>query len=514
VHHIKNIANKHQSYLQDTPDFLRTIEHINKGPKLPRNAMLVTIDAIGAYTNIPQEDGIKVLKEALEKRINPKIPTEFIAKLMELTLKHSLFEFHYQNWKQEVGTAMGVHPAPSYANIYLAKIDEQIRQLNHGGNLLMFKRFLDDLFQIFVGTTKQLHQFFKEINQIHPTMKFTMSHTSVDSEPENDRCDCEAKKSIPFLDTSCSIENGRIETDLFKKETDKNQYLLTSSCHPIGCTKNIPYSLGLRIVRICSNEQSRDKRLAELKDMLLARKYPERLVDSAIDRARAVPRKIAIRKVIRRKATKRPVFSVKYDPRLPSIPNIQAKHWRAMTSQDQYLAECFPEPPLTAFRRQRNIRDLLIKAKVPEPPKQHAQRNLKGMTKCGKSCTACPYIKSGKIIKINENTNWNINKKANCESYNVVYLIECEKENCKERYIGETGRLLRHRLADHRGYISNKVTSQATGLHFNLPGHSLADLRVTVLEQVKKHDIEYRKEREKYFIRKLNTYNKGMNRKK
>ena len=39
------------------------------------------------------------------------------------------------------------------------------------------------------------------MNQIHPTLKFTMSHTSPDEESEEDKCGCEIKKSIPFLDT-------------------------------------------------------------------------------------------------------------------------------------------------------------------------------------------------------------------------------------------------------------------------------------------------------------------------
>ena len=78
--------------------------------------------------------------------------------------------------------------------------------------------------------------------------------------------------------------------------------------------------------------------------------------------------------------------------------------------------------------------------------------------------------------------------------------------------IGSTGRELKHRLADHRGYIQNQVTSRATGAHWNLPGHSLADLRVSVLEQCKKNSEEYRLEREKYFIRKFDTYNSGINR--
>ena len=63
-HHIKHIANKHDTYLQDTPHFLRIIEEINKGDPLPDNAMLATLDITGAYTNIPQEDGAQVLKES------------------------------------------------------------------------------------------------------------------------------------------------------------------------------------------------------------------------------------------------------------------------------------------------------------------------------------------------------------------------------------------------------------------------------------------------------------------
>ena len=56
-HHIKDISVKHESYLQDTPHFLRVIEKLNEGPKIPQNSVLVTSDATGAYHNIPQDDG-------------------------------------------------------------------------------------------------------------------------------------------------------------------------------------------------------------------------------------------------------------------------------------------------------------------------------------------------------------------------------------------------------------------------------------------------------------------------
>ena len=96
---------------------------------------------------------------------------------------------------------------------------------------------------------------------------------------------------------------------------------------------------------------------------------------------------------------------------------------------------------------------------------------------------------------------------------NIVYIIECEKDNCDQRYIGETKRTLRSRLAEHRGYVKNKQTDKATGKHFNLPGHTVANLKISVIEQVRYNLDLYRKEREEFYIRKFNTFNDGMNRK-
>ena len=185
-----------------------------------------------------------------------------------------------------------------------------------------------------------------------------------------------------------------------------------------------------------------------------------------------------------------------------------------MTFQDQYMREVFPEPPLTAFRRQKNLRDLLIRARVPGPPRPHEQRVKRGMSRCGAQCTAYPYVKCVKQIRISENSYWHINREVNCTSFNVVYLIECDKQNCTMKYIGETGRVFKFRLDEHRGYISTKDETQATSAHFNLPGHSLANMKATIIEQVKVNDHLYIKEREHFYIRKLNTFYQGLNNQK
>ena len=86
-------------------------------------------------------------------------------------------------------------------------------------------------------------------------------------------------------------------------------------------------------------------------------------------------------------------------------------HWISMTSRDIYLSKVFKRPPLIAFKRQKNLRENLIKAKVPDNQKRYHKRNLKGMSKCEQNFTSCPYIQERKIEKMNQ-TEWQISKKV------------------------------------------------------------------------------------------------------
>ena len=76
----------------------------------------------------------------------------------------------------------------------------------------------------------------------------------------------------------------------------------------------------------------------------------------------------------------------------------------------------------------------------------------------------------------------------NCESSNIAYLIECKKEQCKECYIGESSRPLKERVKEHVDYIKRLFPTQATGQHFNMPGHDLSNMTITIIEKVYKYD--------------------------
>ena len=57
------------------------------------------------------------------------------------------------------------------------------------------------------------------INTLHATIKFTCSYNIKD-------------RSTTFLDTLVTLTDSDIATDLYRKPTDRVQYLLPSSCHP------------------------------------------------------------------------------------------------------------------------------------------------------------------------------------------------------------------------------------------------------------------------------------------
>ena len=156
-----------------------------------------------------------------------------------------------------------------------------------------WKRFIDDIFLIFCGPYEDLSRFHQYLNSVHPTMKFDDYELD-----ENDN-------SCNFLDLNIKIKNGKIITDLYRKEKSKPSALLPSSSHPKHIKANIAYSLAFRLLRICSSEELFEKRLKELRNkFLIPRNFKAKLVDTECEKVRNLPgdtflarRKEALKKV-------------------------------------------------------------------------------------------------------------------------------------------------------------------------------------------------------------------------
>ena len=174
------------------------------------------------------------------------------------------------------------------------------------------------------------------------------------------------------------------------------------------------------------------------------------------------------------------------------------------------MAEVFPAPPLIAYTRPKTIKDHLIRAKVPSSNKR-PKRIIPGMHKCGKfSCKICSYVSTGKVIKATyTNASVQLSKSFDCQTTNVVYIVRCKR--CNDQYIGQTKHTLEHRFKQHLGYVA--TNTQATGIHFNGPGHNVSDMTISVLEKVNRVDRSLREQRESHFIEEFNLKYKGMNKK-
>ena len=242
--------------------------------------------------------------------------------------------------------------------------------------------------------------------------------------------------------------------------------------------------------------------------MLLARDYSNKIIDAAIEKACNIPRSEALKRVVKQANNDRTVFVVTYDPRLPSISKIVNKHYRTMI-QDPHLKEVFNKPFLIAYKRPKNIRQYLIRSKVP-PVVNRPKRTLPGMKKCGR-CLTCAHVRPGKTTKATA-TNFavDLRTQVDCNTSNVIYCIQCLK--CRKQYIGQTQNSLKDRFYQHRGYVRNQKLEKATGHHFNLAGHSGSDMQVTIVEKVYNRDEFFRKRRESYYIQRFNSKHKGINR--
>ena len=69
-HQWKPLVPQIPSYVKDTNDFLAKLKDMER---FPDGAILVTIDVVGPYSNIPHD--LEALQKTLNKRSNTKIPT-------------------------------------------------------------------------------------------------------------------------------------------------------------------------------------------------------------------------------------------------------------------------------------------------------------------------------------------------------------------------------------------------------------------------------------------------------
>ena len=140
--HIKIYVPLVKSYIRDTQHF---ISKIIEFPPLPTGTLLVTMDVVSLYTNIPNHEGIVSIAHFLRQDPTKRELTPFLLKLIELVLHNTNFQFNNDNFLQIGGTSMGCPFAPSLANLFLGRFEEKALA-NTTNKPPVFFRYIDDCF--------------------------------------------------------------------------------------------------------------------------------------------------------------------------------------------------------------------------------------------------------------------------------------------------------------------------------------------------------------------------------
>lgn len=240
---INNINFSPKFTLKNSYDLIEKTKNI----KLPNNSKFVSFDVTNLFTKVPVKETIDIIKNLLtQKTVNPVVASE-ILNLLEICISKNYFIFNNKLYNQTDGLAMGNPLSPLLADIFMDNLENKISKLNNFKNCLYWFRYVDDILIAFTGTDRQLNKFFKEVNNIHPQIKFTM-------EVETDKC-------INFLDLTIKNCSNKHDFSIYRKNTQSDTTIHASSFHPLAQKLAAYKSMIHRLVSIPMNNNNYNKEL-------------------------------------------------------------------------------------------------------------------------------------------------------------------------------------------------------------------------------------------------------------
>jgi hypothetical protein len=227
-YYMKKIIPHTPTHLRDSQSLVNTIHSI--GP-LPPKAKLFTANATTMYTNIQPDVGIPSIEswmKAYPEKVPADVPKPLLLKLLEIIMQCNIFSFDNTDWLQEIGTAMGTPCACSYATLSYTIHEIQAILAKFAEFLLLLKRFIDDIFGIWINGPGEEWENFKMALEGFGQLKWISS---------------DLEDIVVFLNLTLSINiPGIIERQTFIKPKNLHLYIPAMSAHPPGCFKYLATS--------------------------------------------------------------------------------------------------------------------------------------------------------------------------------------------------------------------------------------------------------------------------------
>ena len=257
--------------------------------------------------------------------------------------------------------------------------------------------------------------------------------------------------------------------------------------------------------RICTKEGDYRKHRGNLKARLVERGYPTSLVEKELGKVDGLKRDDILKNKKSRDTKQRVPLTITYSRYLPNITAI-LNNKRHLLHSSEKLAKIFPSDPMVAYKRGKNLKDMLVHNKTRRIISNQGGRRQK--QNCGKGCVICKrtYADTEQVYGPRDGCVTTYDRTIGCRSVNVIYGLWCKvcRNVC---YVGETGGCLYTRIQNHLSSIraTDPVVSLPVRHHFLAQGHSIDDMQVVGLERVWSQDVEYRRAREKRWMNLLGT---------
>jgi hypothetical protein len=343
---LQKFAKRQQSYFKSSFDLKQEITTL----ELPSNTTIFTADAVSMYTNIHTEAALTAITNYLNNNkelvaeLLPYVPAQALTEALRLIMTHNVFRFGNTNWLQISGTAMGTPPAPPYATLFYAMHEEDILR-EFGDNLLLYRRFIDDVFGIWRDTPGEPDRFaaFTEYMNAFGLVWEVQARS----------------QRVDFMDLTIKINDNRLTTALYEKAMNLYLYIPPHSAHPPGVLSGLIYGNVFRIQRLCSEELERLRLMKEFYQRLLVRGYKSTQIQPLFLKAK----QNAILQKEPKGLERDTVFlHVPYHPNNPPSKKLQSI-WKDQMIQPQYRQHLKTLTGVNrlviAYSRPRNLGNLL-----------------------------------------------------------------------------------------------------------------------------------------------------------
>jgi hypothetical protein len=227
-----------QWVLKDSYDLLDSLKQLNQ-TELPNTLRVASADVDALYPSMDIKTGLQLIKQFIDElHWENRHKRDFLIKAMEFVLTKGYITFQEQIYQQTNGAAMGSPMIPPYANIFMYQLEKDIvHKHTASGSLILFKRFIDDVF--IITRNSDISELQEELNTMKPFIKLTWT-------PPAKHCN--------FLDLVISIKNNKLHTNVYQKQLNTYAYLPFHSYHTTAQKKGFIKGEAIRYARICTSE--------------------------------------------------------------------------------------------------------------------------------------------------------------------------------------------------------------------------------------------------------------------